>query len=202
MKKMKKCEMGSSMVEMIGVLAVAGLITIGAFFVVRSVTQSQKISRAQDDVASIASAVIELSAQSPDFSNLSSLTSVSKGKAFLESLRIDTSTPFGEDTYYSVVYNDKYPDVFGIYITGLDEKYCNALQIDAFKNAVDGGCGKGYGVQQLIINQDGRVDNPASRSQKTNVGRVDGGIGVIEEQVKPNGVNGVAKNTFTVFYAK
>ncbi len=52
-KKTKKTESGRSMIEMVGVLAVMGLITAGAFVLITSAMSSQKISRVDDDVSAI-----------------------------------------------------------------------------------------------------------------------------------------------------
>ena len=52
-KQNKKHESGRSMVEMVGVLAVMGLITAAAFVLIRSGMASQRRNRAIDDVSTI-----------------------------------------------------------------------------------------------------------------------------------------------------
>ena len=141
---MKKTESGRSMIEMVGVLAMVGLLAAGAFVLITSAMQSQKISRVQDDVVNIVSIVRNMSVDGKDFSNLADIKDVKAGKVFLDKLHIATSTPFGADSYYSVVYNPQYPDVVGVYINNIDAKYCNALNVGGFKDAVAGGCGADY----------------------------------------------------------
>jgi len=53
----KKHESGRSMIEMVGVLAVMGLITAGAFVLITSAMRSQKLSRADDDISALAAGV-------------------------------------------------------------------------------------------------------------------------------------------------
>lgn len=69
-KNIEKYESGRSMVEMVGVLAIAGLITAGAFVLIRAGLASQKRSRAADEVATIVASVRSLSAEREDFANL------------------------------------------------------------------------------------------------------------------------------------
>ena len=54
-KQSKKPESGRSMIEMVGVLAVMGLISAGAFVLLRSGMSSQKRNRIQDEIGNIAS---------------------------------------------------------------------------------------------------------------------------------------------------
>ena len=185
-RKIKKRESGRSMVEMVGVLAVSGLLAAGTYVLITSAMASQKISRAQDDVANIATTIRTMSAAGPDFSNLGCADPLQKrddasslivyeqkaeqkaeqrveqvngiqietpvspypcnNKKFLESLHIDPSTPFGSDSYYGIVYDINYPEMFGVRLNGIDKKYCKALNYKNFKDAVAGGCNYTYGV--------------------------------------------------------
>ena len=56
-KQNKKHESGRSMIEMVGVLAVMGLITAAAFVLITSAMRSQKLSRADDDISALAAGV-------------------------------------------------------------------------------------------------------------------------------------------------
>ena len=71
-KKTKKQESGRSMIEMVGVLAVMGLITAGAFVLISSAMRSQKLSRADDDVSAIAAGIRLLYNSQENFANLTS----------------------------------------------------------------------------------------------------------------------------------
>jgi type II secretory pathway pseudopilin PulG len=74
-KKTKKQESGRSMIEMVGVLAVMGLITAAAFVLITSAMKSQKLSNADDQVAAIASGVRLLYANSQYFDGLGTASS-------------------------------------------------------------------------------------------------------------------------------
>lgn len=93
----KKHESGRSMIEMVGVLAVMGLITAAAFVLITSAMRSQKISRADDDVAAIAAGVRLLYNTSPDFAGLDNDAS---GEGTLEVLGYKNVTPpYGSGSY-------------------------------------------------------------------------------------------------------
>ena len=123
---MKKHESGRSMIEMVGVLAVMGLITAGAFVLMRSGMASQKRNRVQDEVANIATNIRTLSASLDDFSNLPKPDDFEKGGVeFLDNLEIQTTTPLGGDTRYSVTADKKQ---FTVYILNPSRKECYALE--------------------------------------------------------------------------
>ena len=94
----KKHESGRSMIEMVGVLAVMGLITAGAFVLITSAMRSQKISRADDDVSAIAAGVRLLYNASTDFSGINAAND--SGKSTLQVIGYDKVTPpYGAGTY-------------------------------------------------------------------------------------------------------
>ena len=165
MNKTRKRESGRSMIEMVGVLAVTGVLTAGAFLVITSATQSQKISRAQDDIANIAMAIKGLSAEGTDFSNLgcgSDEDDICNTRSFLRSLHLESSTPFGDNTFYGIVWDKNYPDVFGIRINKIDTKYCSALNYQSFKDAVAGGCGYTYAVADTTTKKESVLQSPSA----------------------------------------
>ena len=134
-KILKNCESGRSMVEIIGVLAVMGLITAGAFVLLRSGGAAQKRSRAMDDVAVIAENIRGLYAESDDFSELTDVEA--QGTALIDALYLHTKTPFGQGTTYSVVKNDN-PANFSVKLIGLEKEDCNALAATVWPNAISG----------------------------------------------------------------
>ena len=69
-KQTKKQESGRSMIEMVGVLAVMGLITAGAFVLITSAMSSQKVSRVDDDVSAIVAGTRLLYNGQTNFQNL------------------------------------------------------------------------------------------------------------------------------------
>lgn len=66
----KKHESGRSMIEMVGVLAVMGLITAAAFVLITSALRSQRMSRIDDDLSAIASGIRLLYANQNNFDAL------------------------------------------------------------------------------------------------------------------------------------
>ena len=136
MKKiLKNCESGRSMVEIVGVLAVMGLITAGAFVLIRGGSAAQKRSRAMDDVAVIAENIRGLYAESDDFSDLTD--NDAQGTALIDALYLNTDTPFGENSKYSVIKTAD-EDAFVVKLIGLDGKDCSALAAAAWSNSVNG----------------------------------------------------------------
>jgi len=73
-KVAKKHESGRSMIEMVGVLAVMGLITAAAFVLITSALRSQRLVRIDDDVSAIAGGVRLLYANKSDFSQINDAT--------------------------------------------------------------------------------------------------------------------------------
>ena len=67
----KKHESGRSMIEMVGVLAVMGLITAGAFVLISSAMSSQRISRVDDEVSALVQGVRLLYNANNNFTGLS-----------------------------------------------------------------------------------------------------------------------------------
>ena len=137
----KNHESGRSMVEIIGVLAVMGLITAGAFALVRSGMASQKRNRAADEIANIVSTIRTLSAGADDFSNLSKYTKDDQsGAQLLTNLRLPKVTPFGGDEktrFYTVRWNKRYPQQFSVKIVNIDRRNCRALRSSAWPDAVE-----------------------------------------------------------------
>ncbi|MBO7053541.1 MAG: hypothetical protein J6W27_03865 [Alphaproteobacteria bacterium] len=78
-KQTKKQQSGRSMIEMVGVLAVMGLITAAAFVLINSAMSSQRLSRVDDDVAGIVNGVRLLYNSQPDFTGVSADTLVLLG---------------------------------------------------------------------------------------------------------------------------
>jgi type II secretory pathway pseudopilin PulG len=133
------------MIEMVGVLAVMGLITAGAFVLIQSGMKSQKRNRAVTEVANIVAIIRDTYAEAP---NLSMLGDWSRGVDLLHNLGVMTTTPFGTNTTYSVVssnhegYNDVQAD-FAVQMRGLEEEDCMALSERTWSQAVDASCESG-----------------------------------------------------------
>ena len=102
-KVAKKHESGRSMIEMVGVLAIMGLITAAAFVLITSALRSQRLVRIDDDVSAIAAGVRLLYANQPSFSTVANTTTVD-GKTVNTALNLigygNVKTPF--NTAYNV----------------------------------------------------------------------------------------------------
>jgi len=135
MKQIKKQESGRSMVEMVGVLAIMGLITAGAFVLLSSGYASQKRSRATDEIDVIASNVRAMAAQAlkkdVKFATLPAPDDDGKAKglpqAFLDSE--DGATPFGG---IYMVYTKDEGQTFTIALADISEKECSAMASRAY----------------------------------------------------------------------
>ena len=134
-KKTKKQESGRSMIEMVGVLAVMGLITAGAFVLISSAMKSQKTSRLDDDVSAIVAGVRLLYNSADSFADLKSdaLEVIGYGT--------DVKNPYG-GKYAVAKGSGTAPQEFYVYVDGLSSGECKALTGRKFPgggNSVSGG---------------------------------------------------------------
>ena len=119
--KYKKYESGRSMVEIIGVLAIMGMIAAGATMLISNGMTVNKRARVRDDVSAIVENVRGLY---PDkFTNLTD--DETQGTILIDSLYLNTTTPYGPGTSYSVVRVNK--DEFNVIVSGLDDDECSVL---------------------------------------------------------------------------
>lgn len=138
MKKIKNQESGRSMIEMIGVLAVAGLITAAAFILITSGMATQRRARAADEISTIASEMRQIDLANSGLENYNSdRNDFAKGKELLSTLKLpSTDTPFGSDSYYSVT-KDSNNKQFYVHIVDMsDDADCEAMAKRAWSGAV------------------------------------------------------------------
>jgi len=140
-QKTKKTESGRSMIEMVGVLAVMGLITATAFILISSAMNNQRMSRANDDVSAIVSGVRTMYATSPDFSNLDVNALELLGYS-------DVKSPYGGK--YTLAKVTGFPDYISISFATSKASICTAVlsglsgiagyteKVDANKSRCDG----------------------------------------------------------------
>ena len=165
MKKTKKRESGRSMIEIVGVLAITGLLTAGAFVLITSGMSTQKRRRATDEVNTLAQAVRTLTAESEKFGTLPAASETIRNKSghTLAKALLKTSgtTPFGDDSYYWITqaddehnrqwyraHNQEYPStdnavLFKIGLTNLEEEDCFVLAKQTWNGSWDASCGSG-----------------------------------------------------------
>ena len=126
-KQTKKQQSGRSMIEMVGVLAVMGLITAGAFVLISSASSSQKRNRATDDIMEIAAGVRSVYAEHDNFGSgidANILAAINKGN----------TGPYSGSTY-SVAMSTSSNTQFVVTLSKVPAKDCNALKIRGFKDA-------------------------------------------------------------------
>lgn len=139
---MKSNESGRSMVEMIGVMAIMGLITAAGFVMVRTGMQSQKRSRTVDEIELLAANARNITAGSeytctlpnlfiPDGQNLAKSILKTSGESpvggFYSLLRSTTDST----SYCEKYYKDKR---FLVYVVGISEEDCAALASYTYQN--------------------------------------------------------------------
>ena len=142
----KKYESGRSLVEMVGVLALMGLITAAAFVLIQAGSGSQKRSRATDEIDIIASNVRAMVAQAIDtskpFSSLPKADAcggatadggapVNLAKALLKSQT--GATPFDKKSQYSV-YSSDGGATFTIELSNIGEDECQSMGTRQYAN--------------------------------------------------------------------
>ena len=142
-KQNKKHESGRSMIEMVGVLAVMGLITAAAFVLITSAMRSQKLSRADDDIAALGAGVRLLYNNSEDFSGLGTIGGDnSKSDETLKALGFASVKPaYCSDKTYSVGVASDSKKFIIQFDTG-DESLCAGLAQRTWANGGTGSCNK------------------------------------------------------------
>jgi len=126
-KQTKKQESGRSMIEMVGVLAVMGLITAGAFVLITSAMSSQKMSRVDDDVSAVVAGTRLLYNTQQNFAGLNNEATGLLG--------FSGSNPYGGNYYLSSSDTNTGTNTtsetdarFYVYVGGLSQSQCNALK--------------------------------------------------------------------------
>ena len=126
-KQIKKQHSGRSMIEMVGVLAVMGLITAGAFVLISSASASSKRNRATDDIMEIAAGVRSVYVEHNDFSG-------GIDKDILNAINKSNKGPYS-DSVYAVAVNANSTTKFDVTLSNVPAKDCNGLKIRGFKDA-------------------------------------------------------------------
>lgn len=124
----KNSESGRSLIELLGVLAIMGMITAAAFVLIRGGMATQKRTVVNDDVAEIVTGVRTL------YADYDTLPSSFDGARTLAALSIDDEGPY-TGSKYSV--SRKSGTRFEVKITGLPKNECTVLETKAWSGAVD-----------------------------------------------------------------
>ena len=124
--KMKQ-ESGRSMIEMLGVLAIMGVITVGAIAMISTAMRTQKHNTTSDDVAQIVLGVRQLLGEYDDFSSIDN-------SAIFGAIGMSNKNPYGGA--YSVSVNPSNTRQFIVEIGGLNQSDCEYLQTKAWTDSV------------------------------------------------------------------
>ena len=122
-----KQESGRSMIEMVGVLAIMGMLTATAFALISLGINRQKQARVTDDVVTIVSGVRSLLGDYDDFSNIDNST-------IFAAMSVSDKNPYGGT--YELAVNSANPRQFVVKINGLSKSDCEALVTKAWTDSV------------------------------------------------------------------
>lgn len=120
-------ESGRSMIEMVGVLAIMGMLTATAFALISLGINRQKQSRVTDDVVTIVSGVRSLLVDYDDFSNIDNST-------IFAAMSVSNKNPYGGT--YELAVNSANTRQFIVRIKGLAKADCEALLTKAWTDSV------------------------------------------------------------------
>ena len=122
-----KQESGRSMIEMLGVLAIMGVITVGAISLISTAMRTQKRNAVNDEVIEIVTGVRQLLGEYDDFSNINDST-------IFGAIGMSNKNPYGGT--YTVSVDPTNSRQFIVGVNGLSKTDCEALKIKAWSDSV------------------------------------------------------------------
>ena len=143
--KIKNPELGRSMIEMLGVLAIMGVITVAAVQMIGAAMRSQKRTTVQDEVAQIVTGVRQLFGEYDDFSGIDNNTTFA-------AIGVSNKNPYNGRYELSAAPSDKRQ--FTVSITGLNSSDCEYLRTKAWSDST--------GFRASGGKQSGAVASPAN----------------------------------------
>jgi type II secretory pathway pseudopilin PulG len=124
----RRQQSGRSMIEMLGVLAIMGVITVGAIAMISAAMRSQKRDAVQSDAAQIATGVRALLGEYDDYSNIDNAT-------IFAAIGMPAKNPYGGK--YELAANPADPRQFVLTIGGLNESDCLYFKGKAWSDSVE-----------------------------------------------------------------
>lgn len=115
------------MIEMMGVLAIMGVITVGAITMISTAMRTQKRTTVNDEVMQITTGVRQLLGEYDDFSHINNAT-------IFGAIGISPKNPYGGA--YTLAVNPSNPRQFIVSITGLSETDCQYFLAKAWTDSV------------------------------------------------------------------
>jgi type II secretory pathway pseudopilin PulG len=120
-------ESGRSMIEMLGVLAIMGVITVGAITMISAAMRSQKRTALQDEVAQLVTGVRTIFGEYDDFSGMDNGT-------IFAAIGMSEKNPYGGK--YSLSVNSVDTRQFILTINGLNSSDCEYFRSKAWPDSV------------------------------------------------------------------
>ncbi|MBR3782612.1 MAG: hypothetical protein IKL14_04480 [Alphaproteobacteria bacterium] len=120
-------ESGRSMIEMLGVLAIMGVITVGAIGMISTAMRTQKLTTVNDQVVQMVTMVRNLHAEYDDFSNMN-------GTTIFGAIAMSNQNPYGGT--YELSVDQSNPRQFVVKINGLGQSECDALMAKAWTDSI------------------------------------------------------------------
>jgi len=120
-------ESGRSMIEMLGVLAIMGVITVGAIGMISTAMRTQKRNTVNDDVIQMVTGVRQLLGEYDDFSHINNAT-------IFGAIGVTNKNPYGG--MYELNVNPANPRQFIVSITGLGDGDCKYFVTKAWSDSV------------------------------------------------------------------
>lgn len=120
-------ESGRSMIEMMGVIAIMGAITVGAVAMISTAMRTQKLTTVNDQVVQMVTMVRSIHGEYDDFSNMN-------GTTIFGAIGMDNKNPYGG--VYELAVDPSNPRQFIVTIGGLGQKECQTLIAKAWSDSV------------------------------------------------------------------
>lgn len=115
------------MIEMLGVLAIMGVITVGAIGMISAATRTQKRNTVNDEVIQITTGVRQLLGEYDDFSNINNAT-------IFGAIGMSAKNPYGGT--YELAVNPSNSRQFIVSIHGLSDADCKYFVTKAWSDSV------------------------------------------------------------------
>ena len=147
-------ESGRSMIEMLGVLAIMGVITVGAVGMISTAMRTQKLTTVNDQVVQMVTMVRNLHAEYDDFSNMNGIT-------IFGAIGMSDKNPYGGT--YELAVDSANPRQFIVTINGLGKAECESLMTKGWSDSV------GY---QKSNGQESGADGSCTSTGNDNVVRI------------------------------
>ena len=122
-----KCESGRSMIEMLGVLAIMGIITVGAIGMISTAMRTQKRNTVNEEVLQIVTGVRQLLGEYDDFSHINNST-------IFGAIGMSSKNAYGGT--YELAVNPANSQQFIVSITGLSDTDCEYFVTKAWTDSI------------------------------------------------------------------